>query len=61
MPKLVWWNVNASQDTILDRDDGATLVSGASPVIFEMILSGKTGRDLMLEKLNSKRYERIHV
>ena len=61
MPKLVWWNVNASQDTILDRNDGATLVSGASPVIFEMILSGKTGRDLMLEKLNSKRYERIHV
>jgi len=61
MPKLVLWNVNASQDTILDRDSGATLVSGASPVIFEMILSGKTGRELMLEKLNSKRYERIHA
>lgn len=59
MPKLVYWNVNARHDTILDLGPYATYVSGASPVTFQMVMTGKTGIDLMLEKLNSKRYENI--
>lgn len=59
-PKLVYWNVDARQNTILDNGPDVTFVSGMSPVIFESVLSGKTGYDLMLEKLMSKRYRNIH-
>jgi hypothetical protein len=34
-------------------------VSGFSPSIFQTIMTGKTGLDLMFEKLNSPRYECI--
>jgi hypothetical protein len=33
-----------------------SFVSGFSPSIFETIMSGKTGYDLMMEKLNAERY-----
>lgn len=56
MPKLVYWNVQARQNTILDNGPVVSFVSGMSPVIFESIMTGKTGYDLMLEKLNSERY-----
>ena len=58
MPHLIYWNVQARQDNI-PEDMGCGLVSyvsGMSPSIFEQILSGKTGYDLMMEKLNSERY-----
>ena len=39
------------------KDNGrVTFVSGYSPVIYEMIMTGKTGLDLVMEKLNSERY-----
>lgn len=57
MPKLVFWNVNARNDRIPMKDQyGITFVSGASPVIYEMIMSGKTAQSLMFDKLNSERY-----
>lgn len=60
MPKLVFWNVNARQDNIPMKDNGhVTFVSGYSPVIYEMLMTGKTGLDLVLEKLNSDRYSCI--
>ena len=59
MPQIVYWNVNASQNTILDNSYGVTCVSGASPVLFEQILSGVTGYDLMLKKLMSERYAAV--
>lgn len=61
MPKLIFWNVNANFDgSIPMRDeDGITFVSGASPVIFEMVMTGKTGKDLMMDKLLSDRYKEI--
>lgn len=59
-PKVVYWNVNARNDTILDdNSSGITYVSGASPVLFEQIMSGKTGMDLMYAKLDSDRYKDI--
>ena len=56
MPKLVYWNVNASKNTILDGSPDVTYVSGCSPTIFEQILTGVTGYELMLKKLMSERY-----
>lgn len=61
MPKLIFWNVNAfsANNIPMRSENGITFVSGASPVIFDMLLSGKTAEDLMLNKLNSERYSKI--
>ena len=40
-------------------EHGISFVSGFSPSIFQQIMSGKTGLDLMFEKLDSPRYECI--
>lgn len=61
MPRLIYWNVDARHDTILDAGPNVSFVSGCSPVIFENILTGKNGYDLMLEKLMSERYAPITV
>lgn len=61
MPKLIFWNVNASTPNIPMEasDKNVTYVSGCSPVLFDAILSEKTGIDLMYEKLDSERYNFI--
>lgn len=59
MPSLIYWNVSARNNTILDESSDATFVSGCSPVIFEQVLKYKRGYDLMLDKLNSERYAAI--
>ena len=62
MPKLIFWNVNAAScggNMPMKDKYGITFVSGASPVIFEMIMTGKTSVDLMLDKLLSERYKVI--
>jgi hypothetical protein len=60
MPHLVFWNVQARQNNIPMQDNGkVTYVSGMSPAIFEQIMTGKTGKDLMYDKLNSERYALI--
>lgn len=61
MPHMIYWNVNARHDTVLDRGNDVTCVSGFSPVIFQMVLSGKTGMEVMLDKLNSERYSSIKI
>lgn len=61
MPELVYWNVQARGNNVIPMQakDGITFVSGFSPTLFEQIMKGKTGYDLMMDKLNSKRYECI--
>ena len=61
VPHLIYWNLDARQNNIPENlGVGAiSYVSGMSPSIFEQILSGKNGYDLMMEKLNSPRYEVI--
>ena len=59
LPRLVYWNVAARNNTILDGDPFVSYVSGCSPVIFEQVLKGVSGYDLMLDKLNSERYAPI--
>ena len=61
MPNLVFWCVDSRHDNIpMKTEDGITFVSGNSPIVFEMIMSGKTSLDLMYDKLNSDRYSVIH-
>jgi hypothetical protein len=55
-PRLVYWNVAARQDNILDLGPNVSFVSGASPIVFKQVLTGKTGEDLMYEVLNGDRY-----
>ena len=59
MPRLVYWNVSARNNTILDGDANVTYVSGCSPVIFKSILTGKSGVELMREILESDRYKEV--
>lgn len=57
MPKLVFWNVNAKSNNIpMLGEDNISFVSGFSPSIFQVIATGKTGIDLMMETLNKARY-----
>lgn len=59
LPHLVYWNVESrDENKFLDSGD-VTFVSGCSPVIFESVLKGVKGIDLMYEKLLSDRYEII--
>lgn len=62
LPKLVYWNVNATGNAdILDDGPNITYVSGCSPIIFKQVLSGKTGTDLMYEVLDGERYKVIDM
>ena len=61
VPKLVYWNVNARKNTILDKGPNVSFVSGCSPVIFEQVLTGKTGIELMMEVLMKDRYKWVMV
>ena len=57
MPHLIFWNVDARQNNIPMLGHGPiSYVSGFSPSIFQTIMTGKTGYELMMEKLNSERY-----
>lgn len=59
MPRLIYWNVDARHNTILDSGPNITFVSGASPIIFKSVLTGKNGYDLMLEAITADRYNVI--
>ena len=59
MPRLIYWNVDARENTILDNGPDVSYVSGMSPSIFETIMTGKTGYELMMTKLDSPRYSAI--
>lgn len=64
LPKLVLWNAEARNDTFLTQDDQVIYVSGQSPSVFELLmgsLNGKTSRDIMLEALNSERYDKVII
>lgn len=60
LPKVIFWNLDARQNNIPALGGRFSYVSGFSMNMVQCILSGKDGVDLMLEKLNSERYEAIH-
>ena len=59
LPRLVYWNVDARNNTILDSGSDVTFVSGCTPTIFEQILTGVSGYDLMIQKICSARYDAV--
>ena len=60
MPHLIFWNVDARQNNIPMIGNGPiSFVSGFSPSIFQTIMTGKTGYELMMETLNKERYAEI--
>ena len=62
LPEIVFWNLDAREKHIPAIGEGFSYVSGFSPSMIEQILGGKTGYELMIEKLiNSGRYDAIVV
>lgn len=59
LPQVIFWNLNAFDNTIPALGDRFGYISGSSMSIIEAVLSGKTGVDLMLEKINSPRYDAV--
>lgn len=62
IPRLVFWNVNSRTGTIpvKENDLGVALVSGFSPNIAKMVMSGKTDPyDCLLEAINAERYQPV--
>lgn len=60
MPKIVFWNLNASSGVPVTFDQqGTALVSGFSPALMTSILSGKnlTPQSLMLDVIMKDRYD----
>lgn len=58
-PRLVYWNVDARNNTILDAGPNVSFVSGFSPTTFKQVVTGITGWDLMIQTICSERYEAI--
>lgn len=63
MPNLVFWNVNASGKNVpaQKNEQGVALVSGFSPTVFKIAVENKTPEQVMLDTINSERYERIKI
>ena len=65
MPKIVYWNLNARNDNYPVKYDtqGTALVSGFSPALLTSLLAGKdfTPEIMMLDVVNSQRYEQITI
>lgn len=62
LPRLVFWNVCSRTGTIpvKENDLGVALVSGFSPNVAKMVMSGKLDpMDALLETLNAERYDAV--
>jgi hypothetical protein len=62
LPKLIFWNINSRTNTIplTENEMGVIMVSGFSPNIMSMVMSGQTDPWFALkEKLDDKRYNCI--
>jgi len=61
LPNVVFWNVNSrsTNTPVTQNEKGVTLVSGLSPSIFKMVVENKTPLEVMLDVVNSPRYNQI--
>ena len=62
LPRLIFWNVCSRTGTIpvIQNDLGVALISGFSPAIVKMVLSGKLDPfECLLETLNAPRYDAV--
>jgi len=62
-PNLVFWNVSArnKQVPVEHNQDGVTLVSGLSPSTFKLVVENKSPLDLVMDVVNSERYNIIVI
>jgi len=65
LPELYFWNVDSRQNSfpVTQETENTALISGFSPSVFKYILKGENINPykLMLDILNSERYERVEV
>ena len=61
LPQVIFWNLRASEANFPVIEGNFSYVSGFSPKMIDMIFSGKTGYELMLETLEQERYNSITV
>lgn len=59
LPKVIFWNLDSRTQNIPALGNRFNYVSGFSMNMVEHILSGKDGYNLMMDKLNTPRYECI--
>lgn len=62
LPRLVFWNVNSRTCTIPVRENeyGVALVSGFSPNVAKMVMSGRLDPyEALLDMLNAPRYDAV--
>ncbi|MDD3029835.1 MAG: DUF2828 family protein [Alphaproteobacteria bacterium] len=62
LPKLAFWNVNSRTDTVpmKENENGVVLVSGFSPAVVKMVLSGELDPYMaMMNVLESDRYDMV--
>lgn len=62
LPTIVFWNVNnyGGNVPVTASKTGAALVSGASPVLFDMVSSGEISAELIMENIIGRdRYKKI--
>lgn len=62
LPEVIFWNVNSRCDAIpvTRSETGAALVSGYSPAIFDMVISGECSPETVMNSiLSSERYSQI--
>lgn len=63
-PKLVYWNVAAefkANQPVTKNDQGAIIINGCKPGMFELILQGKNPEQFMESVINSERYQVITI
>ena len=62
LPEIIFWNVQSRnrQQPVTKNEQGVALVSGCTPRLFSMVLSGEyTPEKFMLEVISNERYEKI--
>lgn len=62
LPNLVFWNVDARSGRnlpVTENEQGVSMVSGFSPVIFKIAVEEKTPKEVMLDTINKKRYNKV--
>jgi len=63
IPNIVFWNVNGSGKNLpaQKNENGVSLVSGFSPVVFKLAVENKTPYETMMDVINSERYSKIKI
>lgn len=65
VPKMAWWNISANSRTVIpvqQMENGCALVSGFSPTVLKMVLSGKLDPfEALVDMLNAARYAPVEA